>query len=115
VQLPPDMHANFAALCDHNGVTAATLLYGWYVAAARAVQQGRGHAFPRGGKYPRGSIGAPLMQVHWSQGGEEYRRCRDRLAAAGTDPTVVLRAAVAAYIAAKGDILSMAWPPDVAK
>lgn len=110
VQLPRDLHTRFAALCERNGVTAATLLYGWYTTAAHAAAHGQGHLLPRGGRPRRGSVGE-VVGVPWRQGRAEYERCRRWLAAAGTDPTTVLRAAVQTFVAVDGDILATAWPP----
>lgn len=110
VLLPVALNARFAAHCEANGVNGATLLYGWLVAAARIVRQGHGHTLPKGGRSRRGTVGE-VVGVDWSQGGVEYRRCRDLLAQAGTDPTTVLRSSVASYVAVGGDILAMQWPP----
>lgn len=110
VQLPIALHREFTALCEANGVTSATLLYAWLISAARVAAQGRHHHLPGGGRPPRGSVGE-VVGVPWKQGDAEYEQCRRYLAEAGTDPTAVLRAAVAAYIAADGDIVMMDWPP----
>ena len=106
VHLPADLHAPFAALCEANGVTAAALLYSWLIAAARAAAHDRSSDLPHPGRRQGRTVSAS-----WKQSDAEYATCRAALERAGTNPTAILRAAVAAYIAADGDALRMRWPP----
>lgn len=116
VEMPKGLVEQLHTLAEFRGTNTSSLCYLWFIEAARLADQGRGDLLPQVGVFrglrrrDPGTLG-PVKVVRWKQGQAEWDRLRALIDAAGSTVPAVLEVAAAAYIAAGGDVLAMAWPP----
>ncbi len=108
--LPRPLVEALQAKATAQGTNASHLFHHWVLQAAQLVLAGQGSALPQEKRATRGSLGGDVVEVRWLQGLDEYARCRDLIAGAGSSVPAVLRTAGRRYLAEGVDAVSMRWP-----